>query len=707
MPISIDRVSQTIQKKVLSSINPSEIATVKHIKAWVDYSYATLTPAIQEMLLDYLLEQGRAEIELLRSNADQILSDCQLRIRKENDPDCFMPQIFSSRSSELPFRQAQSFLHHLQIISAGENGAVASAASSNSNDQTEKQFIVKIPLPSSKPSIEQELMGIHEAAVSILGVNSLRDQLPNFVHTYGVIACSAGLINELSPGTKLWSLCKEGNKELVAELFSSSGARGGNSSKKTGVYLVQENLELGAKNLSTFSSFLRKTSNILDVVEIILQVFAVLAFAHHRIQFVHNDLHTDNVLIRDGPAEQTIPISENAALISRIRKTAILLDYGLSSCVVGSAGAIAPFQKIYRGISLHETSIRADLIKFLTQTFIILVEENEVIVQSHVRDAFYILMDLVVFPARSGAHPHENFTKRKLKLAPFLSQKAVMDSFSFPILPVNEREFDFVQFFEKVARQIPELRSELNLGKVDIDGWVSPEIARLREIFARSVALEKRVVSSAATRKEPVIRANAFEAVQKLWFASDHDSLAGTNLSGSANSLADTYSHLNLLSIFELTNAQLRAMSNELENEWKLYLNLFTRGTRLTPENWEKVHHFLELFLQFKEMWLSVEDLVIILADDFAESDQDLFFAIQREHEMTSERTKNRLIKFKEWLRENEISTTESQKFYFVRLIKGENRSQRKERNSHSRKIGQNVSRIRSELMVRKVIPGW
>lgn len=140
---------------------------------------------------------------------------------------------------------------------------------------------------------------IEEVIIGLYGVNQLRDHIPNFSKVYGFINCNQPIVSSSHDAI----VCpKEGsNKYIFYEYIS------GTPLSQCG-YLSED-----------------------EELEIYWQLVASIAFANEQTGFVHFDMKSDNIMIRQflDPVKITYRLKDREIIITS-RYVAVLIDYGLS-----------------------------------------------------------------------------------------------------------------------------------------------------------------------------------------------------------------------------------------------------------------------------------------------------------------------------------------------------------------------------------------
>ena len=146
-------------------------------------------------------------------------------------------------------------------------------------------------------------------------LNSLRNEIPNFMYTFGHVICG-----KKSQWDDKIIMC---NKLLDILAGRSYGK---------GIYVFYEN----AYGDYTMKRFVMMAKSI-DILLVIIQVFAALHMAHKHCDFTHYDLHWDNIIVREYKEEKVLRYIINyGEIYIRTKYVAIIIDYGLSHAVVNN-----------------------------------------------------------------------------------------------------------------------------------------------------------------------------------------------------------------------------------------------------------------------------------------------------------------------------------------------------------------------------------
>lgn len=159
-----------------------------------------------------------------------------------------------------------------------------------------KLFIVK--------SAKEGFNVIHELFVGLMGINSLRDFIPNFVYTFGGMSCSSPSIN---------------NREIITWC---------NPYFPENENIIYENIQ----GETIYQYLINSDSNIKDILIYYLQILYSLNIAVEKVGFTHHDLHSNNIILRETEILTFyIPYNINGKMIYLYtNKIATIIDFGFS-----------------------------------------------------------------------------------------------------------------------------------------------------------------------------------------------------------------------------------------------------------------------------------------------------------------------------------------------------------------------------------------
>ena len=158
-------------------------------------------------------------------------------------------------------------------------------------------YIVKAP-----KDIDVDLL--HEYIIGIYGLNKLRHTVPNFAYILGAFKCNAPYIQR---DKKIDAVCLPDSKNKVT-------------------YVVYERIYPGVE----LSKYILSCSES-EFMSVWLQLCYSLDLAQRDMKYNHNDLHTENIIVRTMSEKVSIPYRYKGAVVYvRTNTVATLIDYGLS-----------------------------------------------------------------------------------------------------------------------------------------------------------------------------------------------------------------------------------------------------------------------------------------------------------------------------------------------------------------------------------------
>nr|QBK92703.1 MAG: protein kinase [Pithovirus LCPAC401] len=164
---------------------------------------------------------------------------------------------------------------------------------------SKKQSVYVIKAPKD---IEVDLL--HEYIIGIYGLNKLRYTIPNFAYILGAFKCNPPYIQK---DKKIDAVCLPDSKNKVT-------------------YVVYERIYPGVE----LSEYILSCSES-EFMSVWLQLCYSLDLAQRDMKYNHNDLHTENVIVRTMSEEVFIPYRYKGIVVYiRTRTVATLIDYGLS-----------------------------------------------------------------------------------------------------------------------------------------------------------------------------------------------------------------------------------------------------------------------------------------------------------------------------------------------------------------------------------------
>lgn len=184
-----------------------------------------------------------------------------------------------------------------QLVKIGTESSFGNVYSSKFEDEN-TMFVLK-----TKQSIDRSSFYIiHEIFIGLI-MNTLREDVLNFIYTFGDFQCSP----PLNPSTHIFTYCK--NSDVNVE------------------YAIIQNIQ----NSSTLYEFISDGCTPEDFLNIYLQILYALSLANIRYDYTHYDLHTDNILIKIYDKKFYLPYTtEKGKEYLLTDSIAYIIDFGLS-----------------------------------------------------------------------------------------------------------------------------------------------------------------------------------------------------------------------------------------------------------------------------------------------------------------------------------------------------------------------------------------
>ena len=218
---------------------------------------------------------------------------------------------------------------------------------------------VKNKLVIKTPKTDEDIRDmLFEYYIGSKFINKLRNKTPNFMYTYGIFMCNP-LINT-------------NNKKLNVNFC--------NSNDKNNIYVLFEKID----GLTLHEYILKiQTENGLDVIiNSILQVILSLDIAQKEGQYSHNDLHTDNVMLRTikSPILYEYLIGKYKYKM-KLDYIATIIDYGMNRYVENGIPLGISMLEPYNVVP-YKNTVSSDIFKLLIScifSFIVLSEKQPTI----------------------------------------------------------------------------------------------------------------------------------------------------------------------------------------------------------------------------------------------------------------------------------------------------------------------------------------
>ena len=248
---------------------------------------------------------------------------------------CFINSIISSNGGISKSTRINKFFTQLKKI--GEESGYGIALTSS---------LVNIPdfliIKSPKSKWDAESL-IHECFIGLFGTNLLRKKIPNFAYIYGMMSCTAPILDNSS----VINWCKDSNSNNVS-------------------YVIYEKIN----NSISFGEYIDNYFNSIgDFMNIFLQILFSLKIAYEDIGFTHHDLHENNILLREYSISEIFYIKYNNKYLKCSKYIATIIDYGRSNIKYEKLnfGYIDVKGKIF---STNYSDIFIDVYNFTMSTFL-------------------------------------------------------------------------------------------------------------------------------------------------------------------------------------------------------------------------------------------------------------------------------------------------------------------------------------------------
>lgn len=260
------------------------------------------------------------------------------------DVRCFLNTILGNKAAkgmtQIDRQRLHEFFSGLHIIGAESVWGIAARSDLSfkeslfTHHQVSNAMVIKAPRDTSSEKARLGL--VHEAAVAILGTNKLRARCPFYSYVYNTFNCGAAVVY---------------NKDIDGWCDTDSN--------KNVSYVAYEMVNPN----NSIDAYLKDKPE--DLLIILFQVAMALHLGAE-IGFSHNDLHTENVMIRLSQTPvfintEGVPNNYLESGCYRVRKTSddgivTMIDYGYSSIIIPQDNGLVTLypdntpSKIYNGI---------------------------------------------------------------------------------------------------------------------------------------------------------------------------------------------------------------------------------------------------------------------------------------------------------------------------------------------------------------------
>ncbi|CAH6418460.1 Protein kinase [uncultured virus] len=218
---------------------------------------------------------------------------------------CLIDALVSSEDL-LPDQRLRQWISDIRRIGEASNEGMAfklqSGQCSLYKSSCYPLYVVKTPADPNDDSLP------HEAVIGMGALNTLRDKVPTFMHTYGAFMCPPPVIDN-SGAVIAW--CPANVSGQLSNV----------------TYLVLENIN----DAESFAK-LAPTLTPEEFLQIYLQVLNALNVAYKAFDFTHYDLHPGNVLIQTLSYKVAIPFYDprGGVMYIKTNRLARIIDYGSS-----------------------------------------------------------------------------------------------------------------------------------------------------------------------------------------------------------------------------------------------------------------------------------------------------------------------------------------------------------------------------------------
>jgi len=202
-------------------------------------------------------------------------------------------------------------------------------------------FVVKSP----KRQESQENSLLHEYFIGVYGTNQLKSIIPTFVYVFGTFTCSPPYIDNYA--------YLGDNKPLSPDEDRTALTYCQNDDNQVN-YVMYENVP--GISLQVFV----QTCSPEEYLSIIIQILIALHIANQTVQFGHNDLHDQNVLVVELPEAISIRYKD---IYLETKYVAKIIDFGRSHIVY--EGEHFGYDMVEYGVYPDRANPMADLYKLI------------------------------------------------------------------------------------------------------------------------------------------------------------------------------------------------------------------------------------------------------------------------------------------------------------------------------------------------------
>ena len=211
---------------------------------------------------------------------------------------------------------------------------------------------VKNKIVIKTPKTSDEIRNIlFEYYIGSRFLNKLRTKTPNFMYTYGIFMC-----NPLVNVTKTTD-----NKDQTNLSVNFC-----NDNKKNNIYLLFEKID--GLSLHDFILNINSEKQLDDVINCAFQIIFSLNIAQNEGQYAHNDLHSENIMLRiiNSPIEHEYIIGKSKYKM-KLDYISTIIDYGMNRFVENNIPLGVTEDSRYNLYPFKNT-IGNDIYKFLIST---------------------------------------------------------------------------------------------------------------------------------------------------------------------------------------------------------------------------------------------------------------------------------------------------------------------------------------------------